>query len=302
MLGDLVFTENAYFYNKLKKISRTKLETVFTEISRKRDGNYILNEIKKNTAGATYSICVFKYKEKPSFIDNDVLKETKFAYLLVVEYEDYVVINKKSIPGLDKQLKDFIHAIDYNIISKVFLSDDTNFEKLTLQNMDISNNVVRRKSMEAINLKESMSALGVNKYMVNQLRLANRGDKFSLSLNTSRINQLGKKVDLDYYLEWVKEICTKIKSFSDKETFMDNFSIPLSFEEYIDRISPRGFLFLTSEIQNQFDNDNIQSVRYLDKEIDFLRYIKRYYKSLEIEARDVGGENIFLYKTNLIVR
>lgn len=289
-----MFTENAYFYRKTKKITKTKIDSVFSEISRKKEGNYILKKVKEESLiGLIYSICIFKYKEKPSFINNDILQETKFAYLLLVEYNNFVVINKKSISGLDKELIDFIEALDYNTISKLFLSDNTNFEKMTLYNMDISNNVVRRKSMEAINLKESMSALGVSKYMVNQLRLSDRGDKFSLSLNTSKINQLGKKVDLNFYLEWITKICDKIDAFIDGETFMDNFSIPLSFKDYFDEVTPRGFLFLTNEIENKVENGEIESVSYQGKEINFLSYIRRYQKTLDIELRTTRDKTNF---------
>ncbi|MEJ9194158.1 hypothetical protein P4G81_30965, partial [Bacillus cereus] len=170
MLEDLILTENAYYYRKLKNISKTKIESIFKEVSRKKEGNYVLKNVKKsmNSRPLTYSICIFKYKEKPSFINNDLLHETKFAYLLIVEYSNYVVINKKGISGLEKLLKDYIESLEYTAISKTFLSDRTNFEKMSLHNMDISDNVVRRKSMEAINLKESISVFGVSQYIVNQ--------------------------------------------------------------------------------------------------------------------------------------
>jgi hypothetical protein len=288
MLDDLVFTENAYFYHKIKGISKTKIDKLFTETSRKKEGNYILKDIKKRSnGGLTYSICIFKFSEKPSFINSSLLKETKFAYLLVVEYKDFIVINKKSITGLDKELKEYIEEIDYNIISKLFLVEDTNFEKMSLYNMDISNNVVRRKSMEAINLRESMSALGVNKYMVNQLRLSNKGGKFSLSLNNSKIIQLGKKVDLELYLGWVKDICDRIENFVDSETFIDSFSSPLPFTEYIDNIQPRSCLFLTSDIESKLENGEITSVSYFGKELNIFRYLKRYQKTLDIELKKI---------------
>ncbi|TNO91096.1 hypothetical protein [Bacillus cereus] len=296
MLEDLILTENAYYYRKLKNISKTKIESIFKEVSRKKEGNYVLKIVKKsmNSRPLTYSICIFKYKEKPSFINNDLLHETKFAYLLIVEYSNYVVINKKGISGLEKLLKDYIEGVEYTAISKTFLSDRTNFEKMSLHNMDISDNVVRRKSMEAINLKESISVFGVSQYIVNQVRLSNGEEKFSLSFNTSKINQLGKKVDLNYYLNWVIGICNKIDSFVDSETFMDNFSTPLSFEDYIDEITPSGLLFLTSELVNQIEEKKIDSVRYIDREIKLLTYVKRFQRTLEIEQKIISGKSYFM--------
>ncbi|GIP46105.1 hypothetical protein J45TS6_45640 [Paenibacillus sp. J45TS6] len=43
MINNLMFTENAYFYRKTKKLTKTKIESVFSKISRNKDGNYLLN-------------------------------------------------------------------------------------------------------------------------------------------------------------------------------------------------------------------------------------------------------------------
>lgn len=245
-----------------------------------------------------YSICIFKNEDTPNFINSNVLKEVKFSYLLIVEHKNFIVINKKLISGLDKEIEHYIENIDYNTISKMFLSDSTNFEKMTMYNMDISNNVIRRKNVEANNLKESSSTLGSSKYMVNQLRLSNVGEnKISLSLNLSKINQLGKKVNIDNYLIWVRDICIRIENFTDHHSYMDNFSLPLSFEENIDNHIPSGFLFLTSDILLMLENQKIHSVDFDGKNLNLQKFITRYQKTLEIK-QDSSGNNIIYFIEN----
>jgi len=102
----LLLNENAYLYEKPEgfKLSKINDFKLFTDISRKtdKDGKFLINikhssEIINNTP-INYSICVFKFKSKPSFVDQafEEWLETKIAYFVLVEFENYIVITKKT--------------------------------------------------------------------------------------------------------------------------------------------------------------------------------------------------------------
>jgi hypothetical protein len=57
-------------------------------------------EVELNAKKAKWSILVFKYNTTPTFIDEEVAEwiEVRFAYFLIVEYDDYIVLSKKIYP------------------------------------------------------------------------------------------------------------------------------------------------------------------------------------------------------------
>ena len=57
--------------------------------------------------------------------------ETKIAYFILVEFDNYIVITKKNIAGLNEFTKN-LDTIDYEILSTIFIDISTQYEKLGL--------------------------------------------------------------------------------------------------------------------------------------------------------------------------
>lgn len=135
----LLLNENAYLYEKPEgfKLNKSTISKLFTHISKKTDkeGKFLINRkhISKelNNTSINYSICVFKFKSKPSFIDEALedWMETKIAYFILVEFDNYIVITKKNIAGLNEFTKN-LDTIDYEILSTIFIDISTQYEKL----------------------------------------------------------------------------------------------------------------------------------------------------------------------------
>lgn len=214
--NNIFINENAYFFHNKDRvrISRNMIERVFRETSSIKTGNYLLKIVRKDividTKIIVYSLCVFKYDSKPTFIeeDTDGWIETKLAYLLIVEIDNYIVISKKNISNIQDFLKQF-SPLDYTILSTLFVDDNTSFEKFSLKNLNVSDKAIRGKSLEALDLKENFSTLGANNYMVNSLRDKNDEEKISLMLNSSRINKFGKKTGIKLFVNWALSLVEK---------------------------------------------------------------------------------------------
>ena len=255
MRNRLILTENAYFFRRVKELSNHKVESIMATVSKERINGYyerIIREV--TTVGATqlrFSLCIFKYSAKPNFLDPGEEKEIKFAYLLLVECGEYIVISKKNVSGVEKALSEYVDDLDYTMISRLFLSDQTRFEKFSMQNMDISDTAIRRRQVEATDLKNVLSALGASKYILSGMRVNETNKRIAISFNTSRINRLGQKVTLDQFLEYVNHVVSKIQAFNMCSCYLDNFSTPLSFEENYVGLKPASILFNFNDF---FDN------------------------------------------------
>ena len=299
LINNLILNENAYFFTKKKHglLSKKLIEGTFREASLEKAGRYLLNEVKRtiqvDNENIESSICVFKYSKKPSFIKDDVVEwnETKLAYIVIVDFDSYVAISKRNI-SVTKEFNDRIFPIDHKTMSSLFISESTAFEKLSMNNMNVSDNAVRQKSMEAIDLKESVSTFGLQSYILSSIRLNNDDDKVSLSLNSSRINRFGKKNNLKFFVTWAKVIIDKIINFNETDSFISSFAQPLSFEDERQTLKPIAILFLLTKINADYDSGKIENTKIIldEKERDInLVSILNYFSRL-IEIREVTND------------
>jgi len=304
MLDKLLLNNNAYFYQKQKSLTRNKITQIFTEVSRDKLSNrYSLKEIMSvATVGDEnfyYSICIFKYTKKPSFLSEPVdgIYETKFSFLLIAEYSNYIIVYKNNVSGL-KTLNDFIEPIDYSIISRLFVEDETLFEKFYVSNMSTADNALRNKSLEANNLQGTISRIGAPKQVIHNMRVSNENQRTSLSLNTSRINYLGDKKILQDFLAWVVTVSKKIDGFTPRDTYLDSFAQPINFGEYVDSLEPICILIKFDKLLDEIERGNIERIYQVDdngEEVEGFNintFINHFKVTLNIDNEKEGIFNI----------
>ncbi len=290
-LQNIIINENAYIFHNPENvnISKYKIDVLFRDASVIKSSNFLLKVVKKtliiNNTEIQYSVCVFKYNSQPTFIQEPIENwiETKLAYLLIVEIEDYIVISRKNISKIQDFLKQFV-PLDYKILSTLFVEEETQFEKFNLKNLNVSDKALREKSLEALDLKENFSALGANNYMLNSLRLKNADEKVSLILNSSRINKFGRKNSIEEFCHWAQDLVNKIKHHTEKETFLSVFAEPQDYESVRDTLIPISILFIFSGLYTDFENEVISNsvIRHFDEDlilernIDIIKYLKNF--------------------------
>ncbi|MDQ1857619.1 hypothetical protein [Chryseobacterium sp. WLY505] len=269
-LNNLIINENAYFYHNSDNIyiSDYRIKNLFALVSSVKSGHYLLNERKKKIQSEEihYSICVFKYITKPTFIEEHIKNwfEEKLAYLLIVEIEDFIVISRKNISKIQDFTK-LLHPLDYEVLSTLFIEDNTSFEKFSLKNLNVSDKALREKTVEAIDLKENFSSLGANNYLLSSLRISNNNEKTTLMLNSSRINKFGKKNSIENFCKWSKEQVSKIKDHSVTSTFLSIFAEPQNYEEQRESLTPISILFNFSSIYNEVEQGLISKFILIKK-------------------------------------
>lgn len=308
MIERLSLSEAAYFYHLNAQLSKTFINKLFTNISTKKFGSYttrVVNELYSlDGIDISYSLCIFKYKDTPNFLNNSGdEKELKYAYLLMIQYSNMLIINKRNISGLNTLLKDFITEIDYATISRLFLNTDSSFEKLSMLNMDINNDVVRKRNIEAIDLRKSFSPIYSSKYIVNNLRIQNYDTRISLVLNTSKINRLGGKVSFDEYVRWSIEVVDIVNTFELTESYLDNFALPVNTREELHRLKPTSILFVFNDLIEDLENGLIEETTYFykkkQKKISLDNYLEQFNTFFELEENNSDSLSNFHKIINL---
>ncbi|EGT3624754.1 hypothetical protein FAQ20_19075, partial [Morganella morganii] len=100
MISNLSLSKNAQFFELNKALTKKSIEDAFKEISKERVGNYLINAPKINYTTVSgnqvvYSIVSYKIEAEPSFLAGTSVKEQRYAYLLLIECDDALVILKK---------------------------------------------------------------------------------------------------------------------------------------------------------------------------------------------------------------
>ncbi|MCU0612735.1 MAG: hypothetical protein MUE60_13230, partial [Candidatus Eisenbacteria bacterium] len=121
------------------------------------------------------------------------------------------------------------------------------------------------------------------------MRIHEKNQKFVLSCNTSRVNRLNRKHNLEGILNWIIEVVNKIQNLTSIDSFIDIFAEPIDFQENLKDNKPVSILFTFDRLYDDIDSGNINRIYYLDgedeKEVDILKYHKKYYTLCGLEQK-----------------
>lgn len=301
ILNQIVLNENAYFYSNPDNVNLSKylITKLFKSISSGKTGNCLLRVINKEIVisgqSFTYSICIFRYTSIPSIIEEHMenWEEIKLAYILIVDFKDYIMLVRRNVVKLNDFIDKFA-PIDYKVLSTLYLTEDTQIEKLNMQNMNVSDRAMRQKSLESLNLKQNLSPLGASNYVVNNMRVKNDEEKTSLALNTSRINKLGKKSSIKEISSWGFAQVEKLRGYLDHETFLSIFSESIDFKDHKDDLIPIAILFTFSKLYEDLEQHVIHEARIVlddgySRPINLIKYISKVETLLQVDNHNTTG-------------
>jgi hypothetical protein len=159
--------------------------------------------------------------------------------------------------------------------------------------MNISDKSIRQKSLESSDLKENLSTLGLNSYVLSNLRVNNENSKISLSLNSSRINKFGTKNNIHKFIDWSDKIVKRIIDFEPKSSFLSSFATPLNYSDEKDELYPIAILITLSKLYSDFEENRIERCFILNNEeerdIDIIKTLNNFESLLEIETQVDNG-------------
>lgn|GEM_PF-366637 len=301
ILNQIVLNENAYFYSNPDGVNLSKylITNLFKKISSGRTGNYLLKVINKeiivDEQNFNYSICIFRYTAIPSILEEQLenWEEIKLAYILIIDFNDHIMIIRRNVGKL-REFLDKFEPIDYKVLSTLYVDEDTQIEKINMQNMNVSDRAMRQKSLESLNLQQNLSPLGTSNYVVNNLRVKNDDEKTSLSLNTSRINKFGKKCTIKEITKWGLLQVERLREHTDKETFLSIFSESIDFKDHKHDLMPIAILFVFSKLYEDLEQKVIHETRIVlrdgrHRQINLIKYISKVETLLQITNHNTVG-------------
>ena len=251
----LRFSACAYFY-KLKdkeKVSNIVVKQMLRDVTEGKLQRYLFDICRENIGNARYSMRVFKDKPRtPKFIgvENEQWQEQKIGYYVFIEYDRYVAILKKNC-AVPSGILSKLENVEHDTLIRLFSDDDTKVNKLSMQNLDGSDYAMRYKSYESLDLRDNLSPIGATHYYIRSFKGDKKGDRFTLTLSTSRINNFASDQSLADICNWVCFVVDGIKKSGKAASgFFDIFAKPIKYAELKDSLQPNSVLLFYSLIDS----------------------------------------------------
>lgn len=323
-IDDFIFNETASFYKFKEELSIKEKNLLIKKlfkaiIDKGHEGEKYIDIRRHIYEDVVYSFLAYKRLVKPTCFDSDYHPDTKwmerkFAFLFIIEYENYVVVSKRNIPSI-KILRESLDVIDYETIRSALVTDQAKFQRFGMTNTDVSVSAMRSKTVEADNLEDVFPAIGANTFKLNSYRMAlpkmdsEEDELVSVTMSLSKINQLGVKNKWRSYISWSKRMVDAIKAYpqGNNNSFLSIFAQPVDYlKEYLSGdLTPNALLF---QVNSLINDERIIGVSHKWKEngidrtedIDKSTLYTKYHAAFDIAADD-GGRFSAKYNETVIV-
>jgi hypothetical protein len=203
----LELTKNVQFYKTNNCLDESVLSDVLNEATsnQEQDSNFILDvfrDIKVTTANIEYKLTVkvFPTTKPVYFLNDDNIEDRIFAFIILVELDDYLVVLSKSCANFSQILKDKFELIETQDLSKL-LGNNAEFQKMAFRNMTVSDKAVRSRSYEAANLKGTFSTHAAGRSIPSHIKVRDGGSIKSIS-GTGRLVESSARQSIDDIVNW----------------------------------------------------------------------------------------------------
>jgi len=239
-INNLYISKNGQFYKLNSALSRASIERTFKEISKDRVGNYLFTELKQSlttSAGniVTFSFAAFKVESEPSFLKNTTTKEHKYAYLLLIEYSDSLVVFKKYVEIPDKVFDRFIEEYDYEKFCHLHGQQEPSYERVTMKSMSVSNVEIRSRSLEAKRLNGILPSNSSSRSIPSNFRMKIGPEVYTVTPSTARISYRDGRVSLEDLIDWGHVMKEEIMNTINCSEFLANFAAPIILKDVFDQ-------------------------------------------------------------------
>lgn len=201
------------------------------------------------------SVRVFPSVRPVYFID-EALEDRVYAFIILIEYNNYLAIFKKSCANISEQIKEYFTLIDSRDLTSTFGDNDVEFQKIALRNMTISDRAMRARSYEAADLKGLLSTHSAGRSIPFYLKLRQGAITKTIS-GTGRLVESSQRKSLDEIAVWVKEQVDLIENPSNDNNFLDSFAKKVELTDVLGACEPNAILVESTPLQERIERDGL---------------------------------------------
>jgi len=260
----LELTKNAQFYVPVNTIDDSIINDILGAAVDNMDTGTqfvidVLREektIREQDFTYTYSARVYPSVRPVHFIDED-LEDRVYAFIILIEYHNYIAIIKKSCANITDILKEHFTLVDSRELTGTFDDNDVEFQKIALRNMTISDRAMRSRSYEAADLKGLLSTHSAGRSIPFYLKLR-QGSIIKTISGTGRLVETSQRKPLDDIAIWVKEQVELFENPVGGNSFLDSFAKKIELKDVLNDCEPSAILIESTPLYERIEGDGLE--------------------------------------------
>ncbi|WP_028302367.1 hypothetical protein [Oceanospirillum beijerinckii] len=259
----LELTKNAQFYVPKNSIDDSIVNDILSAAIDNMDNNaqFVIDLFRSDRrveeAGLEYKYSVRVFPSiRPVYFMDEALEDRVYAFIILIEYHDYLAIFKKSCANISEPIKKYFTLVDSEDLSSTFGDSDVEFQKIALRNMTISDRAMRARSYEAADLKGLLSTHSAGRSIPFYLKLRQGAITKTIS-GTGRLVESSQRKSLDEIAVWVKEQVELIESPSNDNSFLGSFAKKVELNDVLRACEPNGVLVESTPLQERIERDGL---------------------------------------------
>lgn len=242
----LELTKNVQFFKTNNDLDDDIISNILNEATSNQElgSNFILEtyrDIKLTTQSVEYKLTakVFPTTRPVYFLNDDNIEDRIFAFIILIELDDYLVIMSKSCANFSQILKDKFELIQTQDLSKL-LGNNAEFQKMSLRNMTVSDKAVRHRSYEAANLRGTFSAHAAGRSIPSHIKVRDGGSIKSIS-GTGRLVESSARQSIDDIVNWAN-LQINILTTANQNDFLTLFAKKVQLKDVLIQTKPSALL------------------------------------------------------------
>ena len=198
------------------------------------------------------------------------------AYILLIEYENNLIVFKKSTNTITSSLSKAFELMNYKEILNI-VDDETHIQRVSLRNMTISGEAIQSHSYETTgNLNGLLSMHSAGKSIPSNMRVKKDSTTKSLTASTGRIIESSGRHTVNHLFNWAKSQLD-IMTASTVNSFLEKFAQPIALVDVLPISNPKAILIDLHTIKDNHNNELIEFILCKD-------YTNKKYKKISSKS------------------
>jgi hypothetical protein len=250
--------KNAYFFRKLKPLSKALVERIFQSAMTNATGNAIQRLIRKaaRIGGTTvrYSFILFREEAEPGFLDGTTLRDIEHCFLLLCELPSTIAVIKSHAHFTDSDLENSAAVYGHAELSRLYMRATAAYERIGMRMMNLSRDGIHSSTLEAPDLARSMSTLGTNRAIPTGLRIKSGDDTHTVTPSTGRIGQRDARTPIRKLLAWTLTVEQEFARPKPNAGFIDHFATPMKLSALPAGVQPAGAILTLAALADGLED------------------------------------------------
>jgi hypothetical protein len=249
----LKLTQNAQFFLSKNGITDNSISEILKAATDNRDvsEDFIINEfrteknISANKLHYKFSVMAF-LTERPVYFIEDNFFDKVYAFILIIEIDNYLAIFKKSCAKIEEAAECNFNKITSSQLWATFDDDKVSFQKISLRNMTISDKALRSRSYEAQDLKSIFSTHAAGRSIPYYLKIKQDSNNKSIS-STGRLIESVERTGIDEIAIWSQNQINLIQNPAKNKDFIGSFAKLVDLQQVLAHTDPSA-IFIESSL------------------------------------------------------